>query len=174
MFRQVLVPVEFSASGHLAARHACEVVRAIGGTVTLLHVLEISEPERRDLRKPTPENARFEEARMVEGQFREAQALLRRLSLYARRSPVCLIVPATNGVAPVILDVAARIGAELIILGLHRQDGSGEGRLGRVVQQVLLGASVPVQVTPDGQFTDGELPDEGWRGVLSGRPDDLR
>ncbi len=176
MFRQVLVPVEFSACGRLAARHACEVVRAIGGTVTFLHVLEYSQPERRELGKrrelgrTLSEQARSEDVQLREAQLGEAQAQLRQLSLYARRPPVCLVVPAQNGVAPVILDVAARVGAELIILGLHRQDGVRQGRLGPVVQQVLLGAGVPVQVTPN---TDGQRSDDGWRGVLSGRLVDL-
>ena len=49
MFRQVLVPVKFSVCGRLAAWHACDVVRAIGGTVTLLHVLEYSAPGHLDL-----------------------------------------------------------------------------------------------------------------------------
>ena len=170
MFRQVLVPVEFSACGRLAARHACEVVRALGGTVTLLHVLEYSQPERRELGRTLSEQARFEDVQLREAQLGEAQAQLRQLSLYARRPPVCLVVPAQNGVAPVILDVAARVGAELIILGLHRQDGVRQGRLGPVVHQVLLGAGVPVQVTPN---TDGQRSDDGWRGVLSGRLVDL-
>ena len=173
MFRQVLVPVEFSAGGLLAAKRACEVVRAIGGSVTLLHVLECSQPERQTPDTTAAEQSQIEDAYSGEAHFKgarflEAQAQLNRLSLSVRRPPVCLIVPALNGAAPVILEVAAQVGAELIILGLHRQHS--ERGLGRVVHQVLLGACVPVQVTPS---LDDELPDDGWRGVLNGRPVDL-
>ncbi|MGY2894443.1 universal stress protein [Deinococcus sp. UYEF24] len=173
MFRQVLVPVEFSACGLLAARQACEVVRAIGGSVTLLHVLEYAQPEHQTPGKAAAEqaqseNAKWGEPHLQEARFLEAQAQLKRLSLAARRPPVCLIVPSLNGAAPVILEVAAQVGAELIILGLHRQNGARG--LGRVVAQVLLGACVPVQVTPS---LDDQLPDGGWRGVLNGRLVDL-
>ena len=190
MFRQVLVPVKFSVCGRLAARHACDVVRAIGGTVTLLHVLEHSESKPYQSRpyefgRPEQEDFGADEARFREAQYREAQACLRQLGLYARRPPSLLIVPALNaphldGVALAILDAAARTGAELIMLGLHSRDGPdlktavrtdfrtpGQRRLGQVVGQVLLGAGVPVQVTPCHPETG--VRSGGWRGILAGQ-----
>lgn len=157
MFRQVLVPVEFSACGRLAARHACDMVRAIGGTVTLLHVLEPSAAERSESAEPE-----FREA-----QVEEAQELLRQLGLFARRLPTLLVVPGVNGVAAAILEMAAQTNTELIMLGLHRQEGPGQGTLGKVVIQVLLGAGVPVQVTPC--HPEPGAPERGWRGVLTER-----
>ena len=38
--RRMLVAVDFSVCGRHAARYSFELARAIGGTVTLLHVLE--------------------------------------------------------------------------------------------------------------------------------------
>lgn len=191
MFRQVLVPVKFSVCGRLAARHACDVARAIGGTLTLLHVLEYSAPG-------PPELENFE---VYLAHQEEALALLRQVGLYARRPPGFLIVPALNssapdsstlaepilnrpiltgpapnGVASAILKVAAETGAELIMLGLRSHGGPvqgvlGQGALGQVVGPVLLGAGVPVQVTPfcptPGVATG--VQSGGWRGVLAGR-----
>ena len=179
MFRQVLVPVSFSARDRQLARHACNAARAIGGSVTLLHVLESSAPE----------------SSVQGGALRAAQTLLEQLSLLARRPPGCLIVPAAStvpgastlpeeGVASVILSVAAQIGADLIMLGLQVQELSppggteqavfpqlnqsqlnqGQVNRGRVIWQVLLGARVPVQVVPCPQ---GEPPAHGWRGALA-------
>ena len=146
MLRRMLVPVDFSVWSRHAARHACDVARAIGGTVTLLHVLEHHELEPLGLEA--------------------ADTLLRDLSLLARRLPNCLIVPtmsvftghdpgadglrdgvgAKDGVASAILAVADQLDAELILMGPHGQGNTEARTLGRVVQQVLLDARPPVQV----------------------------
>ncbi|WP_161884375.1 universal stress protein [Deinococcus alpinitundrae] len=146
VLRRMLVAVDFSVWSRHAAQHAFDVARAIGGTVTLLHVLEEQGSGPSDLDA--------------------AHALLRELSLLARRPPTCLIVPGRNEfngpgraadglkagpeaqVASAILAVADELDADLILLGLHGQ-GNMDGRaLGRVVQRVLLGARQPVQVVP--------------------------
>ncbi len=163
MFRQVLVPVKFSVCGCLAAWHACDVVRAIGGTLTLLHVLEFSESaphesaphESRPHESGHPEQKDFgaDEAGVGEARYQEAHSCLRQLGLYARCLPSLLIVPALSAsdlgeVALAILDAAARTDAQLIMLGLRSHGGPVRGTLGRVVGPVLLGVGVPVQVTP--------------------------
>ena len=146
MLRRMLVAVDFSECGRHAARYAFELARAMGGTVTLLHVLEESGPLSSE----------------------PAQTLLRELGLQARRPPKCLIVPAGNefdgpdsaadslrgGVGPevqvvsAILAVAVGLDADLILLGPHGQ-GNTDGRaLGQVTQRVLLNARQPVQVVP--------------------------
>ena len=146
MLRQMLVAVDFSVWGRYAAGHACDVAQAIGGTVTLLHVLEPHESGTLD--------------------SEVAHTLLQELSLLARRPPSCLIVPVSagftghhpeadslsggvdDGIAPAILAVADRLDAELIVIGLHGQGNPTARTLGRVAQQVLSGARVPVQVVP--------------------------
>ena len=145
MLRQMLVAVDFSVWSRHAARHAFDMARAIGGTVTLLHVLETH-----DAGPP---------------ELEAADVLLRDLSLLARRPPGCLIVPALTGfggpdpgadslsgvgvdgaVAPVILTVADHLGADLIVMGQHGQGSPTARTLGRVVSRVLLDARLPVQV----------------------------
>lgn len=176
MFRQVLVPVKFSVCGRLAAWHACDVVRAIGGTLTLLHVLEYSESAPHESGHPEQEEFGADEAGVGEAQYQEAQLCLRQLGLYARCPPSLLVVPALSasdlgGVALAILDAAARTGAQLIMLGLRSHGGPVRGTLGRVVGPVLLGAGVPVQVTPCRPTTGVAtgVRSGGWRGVLAGR-----
>ena len=73
MLRRTLVTVDFSVWSRHVAQHAFDMARAIGGTVTLLHVLEDHESRPPDLEV--------------------AHTLLRDLSLLARRPPNCLIVP---------------------------------------------------------------------------------
>ncbi len=150
MLRQMLVAVDFSVWSRSAARHAFDMARAIGGTVTLLHVLEEHESD--------PQN------------LEAACALLRELGLLARRPPNCLIVPAMSvftghdrgadglrdgvrvedGIALAILAVADQLDAELIVMGPHGQRNTEARTLGRVVRQVLLDARLPVQVVSCG------------------------
>ena len=77
MLRRMLVAVDFSECGHHAARYAFGLARAVGGTVTLLHVLEGQEAG------PLSSEA--------------AQTLLRELSMQARCPPKCLVVCAESG-----------------------------------------------------------------------------
>lgn len=148
MLRQMLVAVDCSVWSRCAAQHACDVARVISGRVTLLHVLETHESGPLHLEA--------------------AHALLRDLSLQARRPPGCLIVPAGRGcneqscgadgpsdrirpevgVAAAILAVADQLGADLIVMGLHGQGSPTGSLLGQVVHRVLLDACVPVQVVP--------------------------
>ena len=148
MLRRMLVAVDFSVCSRSAARHACDVARAVGGTITLLHVLEDYDPRPPDLEA--------------------ARALLQQLSLLARRPPNCLIVPArseSNGpdratddqskagrledeVALAILAAADHLDAELIVIGLRGQGSPTDGVLGQVARRVLLDARIPVQVVP--------------------------
>lgn len=148
MLRRMLVAVDFSECGRHAAHYAFELARAIGGTVTLLHVFEDHESRPPDLEA--------------------ARTLLRDLSLLARRPPNCLIVPTISvftghdpgadglrdgvgvedGTTPAILAVADQLGANLILMGPHGQGNTDARTLGRVVQQVLLEARLPVQVVP--------------------------
>ena len=166
MLRQMLVPVDFSVWSRSAARHAFDVARAIGGTVTLLHV-----------------HANHELGPLG---LETADTLLRELSLLARRPPTCLVVPATdsfqatdpggdgwrydgvppNGVALTILAVADQLGAELILIGPHGQGNTEARTLGRVVQQVLLDARQPVQVVPCNTYRPTL---ERWERALAGR-----
>ncbi len=128
MLRQMLVAVDISECGRHAAQYALNMSRAIGGTVTLLHVLEDQESTPADLEA--------------------AQALLQELSLLARRPPNCLILPAGGEarVASVILGVAEHLNAELIVIGLYGQEHQTVRMLGQVTHQVLLDAHIPVQV----------------------------
>ena len=80
MLRRMLVAVDFSVCSRHTARYACDVSRAIGGAVTLLHVLEEHQSRPQDVEV--------------------AQIFLRQLGLFARRPPSCLIVPALKHSEP--------------------------------------------------------------------------
>lgn len=126
MFRRVLVPIDFGVCSVEALNHACDLVRAIGGHLTLLHVLEGREE--------------------VPG---HAEAELRRLGQRGRRPPTLLVEPLEeHSVAEVILGVARRSGAELLVLGPHGGLDPTLPRLGRVATEVLSRTHLTVQLVP--------------------------
>jgi len=130
MFRTVLVPVDFSPPSLQAVRHAGEVVRAVGGWLNLLHVLEEDDPDHT--------RAELARARLLE------------LGALNRRTPKLILEHlGEENVAEAILRVARREGADLMILGPHGGSGLSEARLGRVVQRILLVSHIPVQLVPE-------------------------
>ncbi|MBB5233962.1 universal stress protein [Deinococcus budaensis] len=150
MFRQVLVPVDFGVCSVRAVHHACDLVRAIGGSLTLLHVLE-------DVEDTSPDGEAA----------RRAESRLRTLAGRSRR-PAHVVVEPGHGrpVAQVILAVAARLRAELLVLGPHGQADPDSRQLGRVTRDLLLEARLPVQVVP-GRWPLPGPPGARWR-MLAG------
>ncbi len=53
-------------------------------------------------------------------------------------------LPTNPEVAEAILDLAAEVGAELIVIGLRRRSAVGKFVLGSTSQRILLGADCPV------------------------------
>lgn len=146
MFRTVLVPVDFSPPSLQAVRHAGEVVRAVGGWLNLLHVLEGGDPD--------PTRAELARARLLE------------LAVFSRRAPKLILEHlGEESVAEVIVRVARREGADLMILGPHGGLGLSEARLGRVVQRILLVSHIPVQLVPE--RLEGNSSVGSWSRVVS-------
>ncbi|ULH13916.1 universal stress protein (plasmid) [Deinococcus sp. KNUC1210] len=125
MMTHILVATDFNLCSLLAVQHTFNLTRALGGHVTLLHV-----------REPETEEAE------------PASLLLQKLGRQARRTPECLVRPGGTDVAGVILQVAADMDAELIVMGAHGRQDAPHPVLGRTVQQVMRAAVVPVQVVP--------------------------
>ncbi|WP_180969949.1 universal stress protein [Deinococcus planocerae] len=148
MFRRVLVPVDFGACSVQAVTHAFDLVRVIGGSLTLLHVLE--EPQAPD---------------------GPAEARLRQLAERGRRPPTLLVAaPGEHSVAEAILAAARRVEAELLVLGPHGGPDPTVHKLGRVATEVLLGAHLPVQLVP-GAFQPAPEPGARWRALAKGEHD---
>jgi nucleotide-binding universal stress UspA family protein len=53
-------------------------------------------------------------------------------------------LPPTADVAQAILDAAAEVGAEVVVIGLRRRSTVGKFVLGSTSQRILLGADCPV------------------------------
>ncbi|MFC4426732.1 universal stress protein [Deinococcus navajonensis] len=140
MYRHVLVPTDFSAVSLQATKHACDLVRALGGQLTLLHVLGGD---------TNPEDARLH---------------LEALRHLARRPPTLLTRNgAPEGVVSSILTCVSEQRADLIVLGASGEGGAD--RLGSVARELAFRASVPVHVIPAVLTRSGGTP-RAWRNIV--------
>ena len=121
-------------------------MRAVGGWLHLLHVLEEGDPD--------PTRVELARARLLE------------LAAPIRRAPKLILEHlGEESVAEAIVRVARREGADLMILGPHGGSGLSEARLGRVVQRILLVSHIPVQLVPERLERTSSL--TSWSGVVS-------
>lgn len=127
MFRELLVAIDFSPCSLRAAEHARTLTRALGGHITLLHVLEVA----------------------GDAPQAQAQARLDELAQLGRRPATCLVrLAGPQGVVGTILAVAEEVRSDLLILGAHGQPEFSAPKLGQVTCGVLLQARLPVQIVP--------------------------
>ena len=132
MYRSILVPM---ALDHGFGSRAVDVARRLlseGGTITALHVYE----------PPSGSVGSYLDADAVKDAHARAEALL-----HARvaQLPGVVALPETGHGGRRILDVAARSGADLIIVGSHRP-GLRDHVLGSTAARVVRRAPCAVHV----------------------------
>ncbi|GEM_PF-1715726 len=148
----ILCPVDFSQASINAFHYALHVASTVGAKVQLLHVV-VPEVEALDLPIVAAEATRSKIA--------AARSLLESVVLQGTRtwldeSPKGASPPKVNWMvevgAPstVILDVAQREGASIIVMGMRREHTFLERILGSVTQQVLRRALNHVWIVPYG------------------------
>ncbi len=139
-YRQVLVPVDFSAHARHALQLACAM--APDAVITALHVFD------------APLEARLEYAGVPEADItayrergrREAEARLHEFLVETPGLPAGRVVPQVEIGYPagVILDTARRLGADLVALGKHGRSPVEEWVLGSVTIHTINNAPCDV------------------------------
>ncbi|SMB85380.1 universal stress protein [Deinococcus hopiensis] len=125
MFRHIVVLADRHPASVHAARHAYELTRALGGRVTLLHVLEGN-------------TSRDREA---------AEQHVKALSVGARRPPHEVILPLGNhDVRHKIATFAAQHQVDLIVIGLSGDGSLLDEALGRLGVSLTQVSGVPVHL----------------------------
>lgn len=155
----VLATTDFSELADRAIPQAYAVVDD-GGTVNLMHVLELVEPQR----TPNPLYAHYSpgEAPTADRLHRLQEQIAERLRALvpagaeARRIRTFIHVVADSGVAASIVETASRLGVSLICLGSHGRSGIVKLLLGSVAQAVVEQSPCPVLVVRPG--SPGERP----------------
>jgi len=133
--QRILCPIDFSDHSREAVDHALALARWCGAEITAVFVLPIAPAGR-----PASANAGTEPG--VRGAIAEDLARFVR----AGRTPEVRVWMSlqTGDVAEAILAEAARIPADLIVMGTHGRSGVDRWMLGSVTDEVLRRASCPV------------------------------
>lgn len=160
MFRRILVPLDGSPRARQALPFAARIAQASGGAVVLLSVLEptLQVAWRTQLVPVRFENQAAERKRLVADLARQAASE----TLHG----VETTVEVAEGLpAPLILERAETLQADLIVLCSHGRTGLARWALGSVAQKVACQSAIPVLITRE-EHTQGKgLPVDGVRPV---------
>ena len=137
-FKQVLCPVDLSASSVRSLAHAVALAGWYDARLTVLHVVPTFDPVhvRGDLGEPT---------RMVNPMPRE-QVIeeVRRAMDVPANAPNAVVVADSGDASTAIVDHAVSTRADLIVMGTHGRRGFKRLLLGSVTETVLREAPCPV------------------------------
>lgn len=141
--KTILAPVDFSAASEAVLTQAIDLARALAGRVVLLTVIQ----------PPviTSEYAALMEnlAEVMAAGERNAARRLRELEARVRAAQLPVETLQLTG-APVrqILEQAARLSADFIVMGSHGHTALYDLLVGSTTHGVLLRAPCPVVITP--------------------------
>ena len=146
--KQILCPVDFSEFSRRALDHALAVARCYGSTVTALHVVApmpvvVPGPYYFGAEPPPPMALPPTDHGVIAAQ-------LQRLA-DAEQVPgvrVETLVAEAPVVYSEILDHAARLGSDLVVMGTHGRSGFERVFLGSTAEKVLRKARCPVMTVP--------------------------
>jgi nucleotide-binding universal stress UspA family protein len=144
-FRRILAPTDFSPLSERGVAEAASLARAVGAELVLLHVVEPAVMAG-DLYGASAMATVIEEL-----QASARLALARAVAKMKKRRQRCRGVLANGGAATTIVDTAARLRADLIVLATHGRSGFSHLLLGSVAERVVRGAACAVLTVPSKQ-----------------------
>ncbi len=141
-FRRILAPTDFSPLSERGVAEGASLARSFGAELVLLHVVEPAVIAG-DLYGASAMATVIEE---LQGTAR--LALARAVAKMKKRRQRCRGVVANGGAATTIVDTAARLRADLIVLATHGRSGFSRLLLGSVAERVVRTAACPVLTLP--------------------------
>lgn len=140
---RVLVATDLSPASDEALVEADRFVRALGGSLLVLHVMPFST----QTNVLFPQNVERESLGIVQLQERISSALSERVAEKTGRSGEDVTLRIESGpVDATIVRVAEEVGAGLVVVGSHGAEGFGRRVLGSVADRVVRHAHCPVLV----------------------------
>ena len=141
--KTILVPIDLSDITPRVVDHAGRLARAFDAHLWLVHVAA-PDPDFVGF-KTGPQYVRDHRAEVLRQEHRDLHDLRDRLRADGLNAEALLIQgPTTES----ILEEAADLGAELIVMGSHGRSGLFKALVGSVCEQVLRDSPVPVCVIP--------------------------
>lgn len=141
--KHILCPVDFSDYSSHSLAHATALARWYGATLTVLHVWPLTPP-------PPPYDELASAALLMLPEQREASLTRLRALVDALGSPHVAAEARLEEGSPVqvIVDVARRTHADLLVLGTHGRSGFDRFVLGSVTEKILHKSPCPVVTVP--------------------------
>lgn len=156
MFRRILVPLDGSPRARRALPLAAQIARVSGGSVVLLSVLE---PALQVAWHTQLVPVRFENS---VAERKSIVADLRRQAASEILQGVETTVEVAEGLpAPLILERAEALQADLIVLCSHGRTGLARWALGSVAQKIACHSPIPLLILREEQTQEKGLPVEG-------------
>lgn len=143
--KRILVPTDFSYTSDLAVEYAIDLARKFGASIHVLHVVE-------DVNFTTvyPDGF-FAELPTLRAQLMsQAQSRIAETASRCATANVTVTTQVTDGrPTPVITEIAALRGTELIVMGTHGRGGVAHMVMGSVAERVVRTAPCPVFTVRD-------------------------
>lgn len=136
---KILAPTDFSPGAEPARRWAIGVGNAYGAEVIILHVLDMSVAAFAGMPSEWATVAAM--SRLIDKARAEAKTQMARL---ARRHSSVRTMIREGSPRPTILQVAAKEGADLIVMGTHGRSGVSRVLFGSVAEHVVRHSRIPV------------------------------
>ena len=134
-FKQIIVPLDGSKAAEAAIPHASRLARLFGARVLLLRVLDAASAGH----GPDSIDWRMQKA--------EAHRYLQELAALATLADLSVSVELNEGrPADCVLDTAARVGADLIVMSVHGANAGSSCPFGSTAHKILAAACTSVVI----------------------------
>jgi nucleotide-binding universal stress UspA family protein len=141
--RRILACTDLSAAGNEAVAYAAELTRVLGAELVVAHLFDGYVVTQRELlRAPERTEIAARRERLVE----ELRAVVQRVAPGVAARFICEHADAHREIPA----LAAREGADLIVVGRYGHSGFARFFVGSVTDSVVRNASVPVLAVGDG------------------------
>ena len=145
MFKHILIPVDGSPTAQKAVETAAGLAKAFGSSVTAIYVID-----------PYPFTGLGSDFAYGQAEYLSAAAIEAKEATQAAQKAleqvgvsVSISVVEAHAAWRGILETAAKVGADLIVMGSHGRHGLEKMVLGSVAQRVLSHSTLPVFVVRD-------------------------
>ncbi|MDR5694358.1 MAG: universal stress protein [Armatimonadota bacterium] len=137
--RRILAPTDFSEAAEPALHWAIALGEVFGAEVVILHVMDLSIAALAGL--PSQIAAFPAAGELLERVRSEAE---QEMAKVAARFPTARTLLREGSPRSVILEVAAEIGADLIVMGTHGRTGLAHVFFGSVAEHIVRHSKIPV------------------------------
>lgn len=141
----ILVPTDFSALSKIAVQYAVKIANKLGGKITLLHVVTISQPVRVSMH----DKMKDLEKDLIMFAEKDLEKLIREVSKLVRNeAPITYSVVRASDFIVAIKKEAKRLRTGLIVMGTKGASGLKKTVIGSNTASVIELSRIPVLAVP--------------------------